>query len=197
MREIPSLTTALAVASSAAAESQFEARLLKVDPNEACKIADFIARPLREIAEFVPACLGNSGKHAYNINGDGWLDLIAGNFVPAEVLWYQSPGKQGLAPGKLWKLQLLASTAPRTRSPACATSTATAGPTWRSVARPAPGCCCRSGPRGRHMLATTPAGAWNVRGLPYGLTGRMAPGPDSLISNGSTRARRRGFGLGS
>ncbi len=135
MREIPSLTTALAlaVAPSAAAEFQFEARLLKVDPNEACEIADFnrdgqldlsagrdwyagpdfIARPLREIAEFGPDYLENNGEHAYDVNGDGWIDLIAGSFVPAEVHWYQNPGKEGLALGKLWKPQLLASTAPK------------------------------------------------------------------------------------
>ncbi len=122
---------ALAASSCALAAPQFEKRLLAVDPNEACEIADFnrdghldvsagrnwyagpdfVARPLREIAEFGKDYIENNGEHAHDVNGDGWPDLISGSFFPADVHWYENPGKEGLELGKLWKPHLLATTA--------------------------------------------------------------------------------------
>lgn len=113
------------------AELKFEKRLLAIDPNEACAIADynndghldfsagrnwyagpdFVARPLREIKEFGKDYLENNGEHPYDVNGDGWIDLISGSFVPPEVYWYENPGKESLALGKLWKKHLLGTTA--------------------------------------------------------------------------------------
>jgi len=119
------------LANSLQATPEFETRLLAIDPNEACAIADFnqdgildlsagrnwyagpdfVARPLREIKEFGKDYLENNGEHAFDVNGDGWIDLISGSFFPAEVHWYENPGKEGLALGKLWKPHLLATTA--------------------------------------------------------------------------------------
>lgn len=126
-----SLMTTAAAAFCAQAAPQFEARLLAIDSNEACAIADFnndgvldlsagrnwyagpdfVARPLRAIAEFGKDYSENNGEHAVDVNGDGWIDLISGSFFPAEVHWYENPGQQGLERGKLWKQHLLATTA--------------------------------------------------------------------------------------
>jgi len=125
------IPSALGLALPAAAELQFEARLLKIDPNEACAIADFnqdgvldvsagrewyagpdfVARPLREIGEFGKDYLKNNGEHAHDVNGDGWVDIVSGSFFEPEVFWYQNPGKDGLELGKLWQQHPLATTA--------------------------------------------------------------------------------------
>lgn len=101
------------------------------DPNEACAVADFnndgtldisagrnlflgpdfSPRPLREVAEFGVDYLENNGEHAHDVNGDGWIDLIAGSYMGREVYWYQNPGRQGIEYGKLWLKKLLQTTA--------------------------------------------------------------------------------------
>lgn len=121
----------IAGATLTCASVEFEVRLLAIDPNEACAIADFnndgvldvsagrnwyagpdyISRPLREIAEFGKDYLENNGEHALDVNGDGWVDILSGSFIPKEVYWYENPGEEGLARGKLWKKHLLATTA--------------------------------------------------------------------------------------
>ncbi|TDI70094.1 MAG: VCBS repeat-containing protein [Bacteroidetes bacterium] len=110
----------------------FKVRLLAIDSNEACEIADYnndgildisagrnwyagpdyVPRPLRDIAEFGKDYLENNGEHAIDMDGDGWMDILSGSFIPSEVSWYKNPGKEGLAIGKLWirhKLQETAS----------------------------------------------------------------------------------------
>lgn len=124
---------ATALTAPLSAQLEFEAKLLKVDPNEACAIADFnkdgvldfsagrnwypgpdfSARPLREIGEFGKDYLKNNGEHAHDVNGDGWMDIVSGSFKEPEVYWYENPGKEGLEKGLLWKQHLLASTAPK------------------------------------------------------------------------------------
>lgn len=119
-------TTAVALS-----EPVFEARLLAIDSNEACAIADFnrdghpdlsagrnwyagpgfVPRPLRDVKEFGKDYFENNGEHAIDVNGDGWIDIVSGSFFPAEVHWYENPGKEGLELGKLWKKHLLAATA--------------------------------------------------------------------------------------
>ena len=114
-----------------AAELSFTKKLLAIDPNEACEIADFnkdgildvsagrnwyagpdyVARPIRAIEEFGKDYQENNGEHAVDVDGDGWLDIVAGSFVPQEVHWYKNPGKDALAIGKLWPKKLLHETA--------------------------------------------------------------------------------------
>ncbi|MFT5128756.1 MAG: hypothetical protein ACI8W8_002374 [Rhodothermales bacterium] len=123
----------LAAGFASAAELSFSKKLLAIDPNEACEIADYnndgildvsagrnwyagpdyVPRPVRAIAEFGKDYQENNGEHALDVNGDGWLDIVAGSFVPQEVYWYENPGKEGLAIGKLWKQHELAITAAR------------------------------------------------------------------------------------
>jgi hypothetical protein len=115
----------------ARAELRWNKRQLFQDPNEACAVADFnndgildisagrnlylgsdyLPRSLREVAEFGEDYLENNGEHAYDVDGDGWTDLIAGSYMGKEVYWYKNPGKQGIAYGKLWPKKLLQITA--------------------------------------------------------------------------------------
>lgn len=110
---------------------KFTAKLLAIDGNEACEIADYnndgildisagrnwyagpdyVPRPLRDVGEFGKDYLENNGEHAVDMDGDGWTDILAGSFIPTEVCWYKNPGKEGLAIGKLWARNVLQETA--------------------------------------------------------------------------------------
>ncbi len=110
----------------------FTVKLLAVDANEACEIADYnndgildisagrnwyagpdyVPRPLRNVGEFGKDYLENNGEHAIDMDGDGWTDIVSGSFKPTEVCWYKNPGKEGLAIGKLWTRNTLQETAP-------------------------------------------------------------------------------------
>ncbi len=112
-------------------ELSFHVKLLAVDGNEACEIADFnndgildvsagrnwyagpeyVPRPLRDVGEFGKDYLENNGEHAIDMDGDGWTDIVAGSFIPTEVSWYKNPGKEGLEIGKLWTRHTLGETA--------------------------------------------------------------------------------------
>ena len=133
LRPITTPLVLFGLSASIQAELKFEAKLLKIDPNEACAIADFnkdgvldvsagrnwyagpdyASRPLREIGEFGKDYLKNNGEHAHDVDGDGWIDLVSGSFIETEVFWYQNPGKEALERGKLWPQKLLAKTAPK------------------------------------------------------------------------------------
>ncbi len=116
---------------SALPQLNFTVRLLAVDGNEACEIADYnndgildisagrnwyagpdyVPRPLRDVGEFSKDYLENNGEHAIDMDGDGWIDILSGSFVPKEVCWYKNPGKEGLILGKLWTRYTLQETA--------------------------------------------------------------------------------------
>lgn len=127
-----SVFTALTGATSGARAQQpvhFEARLLYVDANEGAAIADvnrdgrpdiiagrnwypapeFVPRPLRLIEDWNGYVQSNA-DHAHDVNGDGWIDVIAGSFNPTQVHWYRNPGKDGLEKGHVWDDSLLVDT---------------------------------------------------------------------------------------
>lgn len=123
------VTTTLGLA-SVQAELNWRKMKLFVDPNEACAVADFnndgtldisagrnlylgpeySPRSLREIGEFGADYLQNNGEHAHDVDGDGWMDIIAGSFTGREVYWFRNPGEQGIEFGKLWEKRLLQTT---------------------------------------------------------------------------------------
>lgn len=132
------LLTAMAAAacsvSGLAAEApptvRFSKRCLMISPNEGCAVADvnrdgrpdviagthwfaggdFVPRPLREIAEFQNDFLANNGDHPYDVDGDGWIDVISGGWMESEIYWYRNPGKEALAKGLKWQQHLLKDT---------------------------------------------------------------------------------------
>ena len=107
----------------------FQPRLLYLDANEGAALADvdrddhldiiagrnwypaphFAPRPLRMIADW-NGYVESNGDHAFDVNGDGWVDVIAGSFQPTEVYWYENPGAEGLTKGHLWQRHLLVDT---------------------------------------------------------------------------------------
>ena len=72
---------------------------------------DFVPQPLRDVGEHGLDYATNNGEHAFDVDGDGLLDVISGSFMEREVYWYRNPGEEGLMRGKLWKKRLLKVTA--------------------------------------------------------------------------------------
>jgi hypothetical protein len=59
--------------------------------------------PLRELGLRNEEFLDNNGDHAFDFNGDGWVDVISASWFRDKIYWYENPGKEGLAEGRLWK----------------------------------------------------------------------------------------------
>jgi len=126
--------TLLALASSNVRAADGDAikwtiKQLTVDGNEGIDIADFdkdgkldviagrswyagpnfVPRPVRSIEDW-NGYVQSNGDYAYDVDGDGWTDVIAGSFVPTEVHWFKNPGADQLRLGKMWPQQLLVDT---------------------------------------------------------------------------------------
>lgn len=115
----------------AAAGLKFRVQKLHVDNNEGCAVADFNhdgkldvsagefwypgpefkeQKPLRKLEPFGKDYLTNCGEHAWDVNGDGWPDIVSGAFMDPEICWYENPGAEGLKSGALWKKHVLLDT---------------------------------------------------------------------------------------
>jgi hypothetical protein len=126
------VTTAVfgAVAASSWAETpevKFSKRCLMQNLNEGCVIADvnkdgkpdiiagthwyaapdFVPRPVRDIPFFPDDYLANNGDQAYDVDGDGWVDVIAVGWMDNQISWYKNPGAEGLARGYFWTRNVL------------------------------------------------------------------------------------------
>lgn len=102
---------------------RFEKRLLIKNKNEGLAVADvnrdgkldltggpfwfegpdWKQHPLRDVPEPNKEFMGNNGEHAYDLNGDGYPDVISGSWFNDKVWWYENPGREGLAEGRKWK----------------------------------------------------------------------------------------------
>lgn len=70
---------------------------------------DFKSRPVRKLDEVLNKEFANSnGEHGFDVNGDGWTDIISASWFSDKVYWYENPGKQGLEAGELWRQHLIA-----------------------------------------------------------------------------------------
>lgn len=116
---------------------EFETQLLAVDANEGIAVADYdkdgkldisagrnwyrnpgksgawVPRSLR-IIEDKGGYAHSNGEHAYDVDGDGWIDVVSNSFWLPEVNWYKNPGEKGLKKGLLWKQNLLIDTKQKT-----------------------------------------------------------------------------------
>jgi len=119
----------LVISVQAAHPVKFDIRLLTVDANEGCDIADFdgdgkldvvagrnwyrngewIPRPVRSI-EDNRGYVRSNGEWAFDVNGDGRPDVISMDFFEGEVYWYENPGGETLLQGYQWTKHLLADT---------------------------------------------------------------------------------------
>ncbi|TWT75703.1 FG-GAP repeat protein [Posidoniimonas polymericola] len=108
------------------ARPNWDIKLLAVDANEGIDLADinkdglldvvagrnwyaapsFAPRPLRAIDDWNGYAQSN-GDFAYDVDRDGWTDVIAGGFTIPEVNWYRNPGPEGLQRGMLWERKRL------------------------------------------------------------------------------------------
>ena len=110
---------------------KFHVQQLHVDNNEGCAVADFdrdgkldisagefwyagpdfkTKRPVRKLEPFGKDYLTNCGEHAYDVNGDGFPDIVTGAFMDTKVYWYENPGAEGLKAGAMWKQHVLIDT---------------------------------------------------------------------------------------
>ncbi len=118
-----------AVCVHAAHPVRFDVKLLAVDLNEGCDIADidgdgkldivagrnwyhndqWTPRPVR-IIEDNNGYARTNGEWAYDVNGDGRPDVVSMDFTSSEVYWYENPGAETLLQGHLWAKHLLVDT---------------------------------------------------------------------------------------
>ncbi|MEM8734774.1 MAG: VCBS repeat-containing protein [Planctomycetota bacterium] len=124
---VVALTLAPAVGSLCfAQETTFQIRGLAIDANEGIAAADvdqdgktdlvagrlwyrngdWLGRPLRNIDDW-NGYVQSNGDYIFDVNGDGFPDVVAGSFLPTEIHWYENPGEKGLRLGQLWKQHLL------------------------------------------------------------------------------------------
>ena len=108
---------------------QFQPKLLTVDANEGIALADvnndgktdviagrnwylapeFTSRPVRTIDDW-NGYVQSNGDFVTDVDGDGFVDVVAGSFLPTEVHWFKNPGTEALKLGQQFRRQLLRDT---------------------------------------------------------------------------------------
>ena len=49
---------------------------------------EFVPRPLRPLGLQKPEYARNNGEYLWDINGDGWLDLITSGYEEPNLYWF-------------------------------------------------------------------------------------------------------------
>ncbi len=114
----------------ASAAPRFEVQLLNQDNIESCAVGDldkdgdldivagehYFLNPewepikFRSIEPFGKDYMQDNGDFLYDVNGDGLLDVIAGQFTLSSVLWFENPGENGLITEDSWTQRELVET---------------------------------------------------------------------------------------
>jgi len=107
----------------------FRVRLLTIDANEGCDIADvdedgkldvvagrnwfqngdWTPRPVRLIDDW-NGYVQSNGEFLHDVNHDGRKDVVSMDFTDGSVYWYENPGQEQVRRGMLWPAHLLADT---------------------------------------------------------------------------------------
>ncbi|MDO8542270.1 MAG: VCBS repeat-containing protein [Opitutaceae bacterium] len=127
----PAKKAGAAKKAAAAVGVKFRVQQLHLDNNEGCDVADFNRdgkldisagefwypgpsfkdkKPLRKLEPFGKDYMTNCGEHAYDVNGDGWPDIVSGAFMDSNICWYENPRADGLKSGALWPRHVLIDT---------------------------------------------------------------------------------------
>jgi len=139
MKRVAAFPFALCVCAAASAGHPvfFDVQLLAVDANEGCAVGDFdndgwldvsagrnwyrnpggdagdsgawVPRPLR-LLEDANGYTHSNGEYAYDVDVDGFDDIVSGDFFTDPVKWYRNPGETGVMRGLLWTPGTLANT---------------------------------------------------------------------------------------
>jgi hypothetical protein len=102
---------------------RFAKKKLMVSPHESCAVADLNKDGHSDIVygpywfagpDFLPHALrpNHTSKdyircnsdHVYDVDKDGWLDVIAGAWDENGIIWYKNPGKSAQERGKPWEM---------------------------------------------------------------------------------------------
>ena len=116
---------ALAAEKPAPRTLRFTKRHLMTAPNENCTVADIDKDGKVDIVygpyvlagpDFVPRAfrpnhvakeyMRANSDHTYDVDKDGWLDVIAGGWGEDGIYWYKNPGKGPIERGKPWEMHL-------------------------------------------------------------------------------------------
>lgn len=108
----------------------FTPQLLCIDNNEACAITDvnrdgkldvvagrlwyaapdFVPRPVRAIPLHGSDYAQNNGEYTWDVDKDGWPDVVSTGWGDPHIYWYKNPGETILNKGLEWKETPLANT---------------------------------------------------------------------------------------
>jgi hypothetical protein len=120
------LSTAARAADDAATKTlRFTKRHLFTAPNENCTVADIDKDGVLDIVygpywlagpDFVPRAfrpnhtakeyMRANSDHVYDVDKDGWPDVIAGGWGEDGIYWYKNPGQGPKERGKPWEMHL-------------------------------------------------------------------------------------------
>jgi len=65
---------------------------------------------VRPLGLHPPDYAQNNGEHLWDVDGDGWLDVIATGWGETRLQWFRNPGTEGFKKGLEWKAHTLADT---------------------------------------------------------------------------------------